>query len=264
MKEKSAYMLGKVELETAASPANASPNQKSAAADPANDAASKKTDASSGLKPSIPEAIDKPKSKPAAQPWNTETKPEAVNAPVVATVLPPPNPASDLSIPPPTSETGYTLDEIRDASKGFFGGVSASLASVIEHTFRSSGKPTGFILGTEGGGALLAGLRYGEGTFYLHRGVAEKIYWHGPSIGTDVGASGSRTLFLIYNLKDKDGLHRSFSGVDGSAYLVGGVGVTLMKGGDVVMAPIRSGLGIRIGANIGYLKFTSRPTWNPF
>lgn len=120
------------------------------------------------------------------------------------------------------------------------------------------------MLGTEGGGAFLAGLRYGSGTLYLRSGGTRKVYWHGPSIGTDVGASGSRTMFLIYRLHEPDQLFRQFTGVDGSAYFVGGVGITFLKGGSVLMAPIRSGLGFRLGANIGYIRFSPTATWNPF
>jgi hypothetical protein len=159
---------------------------------------------------------------------------------------------------------GYTIDEIREATRGFFGTVSTSLASVIEHAFEKAGRPTAYVLGNEGGGAFLAGLRYGEGTLYLRNGGSQKVYWHGPSIGYDVGAAGSRTLFLIYNLHEPEALFRRFTGIDGSAFLVGGVGMTLLQGGDVTMAPIRSGLGLRLGANIGYVRFSPRPTWNPF
>ena len=154
--------------------------------------------------------------------------------------------------PPPAEFTGddsegYTLDEIRDATRGFFGTISTNLASVIEYSFSKQGRPTAYILGQEGGGAFLAGLRYGDGTLYRRSGgtQTQKIYWHGPSVGYDVGAEGSRTLFLIYKLRDSADLYRSFTGIDGSAYVVGGVGVTLLKGGPVFMAPIRSGVGLR-------------------
>jgi hypothetical protein len=170
-------------------------------------------------------------------------------------------------LPPITFETadeGYTIDEVREASRGFFGAISTNLASVIEYAFANSGRPTGYILGTEGGGAFLAGLRYGKGTLYLRQGGTRPIHWHGPSIGYDLGAEGGRTLILVYRMRDPAQLYRSFTGVDGSAYLVGGVGMTLLKGGDVIMAPIRSGIGLRLGANIGYLRFTDQPTWNPF
>jgi hypothetical protein len=175
-------------------------------------------------------------------------------------------PADGSGIPPydPAAGEGYTIEEIQEATRGFFGTISTSLASVIEHAFKQSGRPTGYVLGKEGGGAFLAGLRYGEGTLYLRSGGTAQVYWHGPSIGYDVGAEGSRTLFLIYNLDEPNNLFRRFTGVDGSAYLVGGVGMTLLKGGPVLMAPIRSGLGLRLGASVGYVRFTSRPTWNPF
>ncbi len=159
---------------------------------------------------------------------------------------------------------GYTIEEIRDATRGFFGTISTNLATVLEHAFRKWGEPTAYVLGKEGGGAFLAGLRYGKGTMFLRDGRRRRVYWHGPSVGTDIGASGSRTMFLIYGVKKPKEIYRSFTGVDGSAYFVGGVGLTLLKGGDVVMAPIRTGLGLRLGANIGYVRFTPDATWNPF
>lgn len=161
-------------------------------------------------------------------------------------------------------EEGYTIEEIQEATRGFFGSISTNLAAVIEHAFRSWGRPTGYVLGSEGGGALLAGLRYGEGTLYLRRGNTRTVYWHGPSVGYDIGAESSRTMFLIYQMHDPEQLFRRFIGVDGSAYLVGGVGVTLLKGGPIIMAPIRTGLGLRVGANVGYVRFTPEATWNPF
>jgi hypothetical protein len=161
------------------------------------------------------------------------------------------------------AEEGYTIDEIRAATRGFFGTVSTGLASVIEYTFAKSGRPSGYVLGNEGGGALIAGVRYGKGTLYLRDGGSREVYWHGPSIGYDLGAEGSKTMFLIYGLRDPARLFSGFTGVDGSAYVVGGVGVTFLTDGKVVMAPIRSGLGLRLGANIGYIRFTARPTWNP-
>jgi hypothetical protein len=211
---------------------------------------------------------------PTSQPdgiWDTKTKsvvPAQQAANGGAVVAKAPDGATPAATLPPITldapDEGYTIDEIREASRGFFGTISTNLASVIEYTFANSGRPTGYILGTEGGGAFLAGLRYGKGTLYLRAGGTRPIHWHGPSLGYDVGADGGRTLILVYRMRDPDQLYRSFTGVDGSAYLVGGVGMTLLKGGDVIMAPIRSGLGLRLGANIGYLRFTSQPTWNPF
>lgn len=159
---------------------------------------------------------------------------------------------------------GFTIDEIREASRGLFGQVSTGLASVIEYAFSSLGRPTAYVLGNEGGGAFLVGLRYGTGTLYLRRGGTRKVYWHGPSIGYDLGVAGSKTMFLIYNLPEPDALFARFTGIDGSAYLVGGVGVTFLTNGSVVLAPIRSGVGLRFGANIGFVRFTPQATWAPF
>jgi hypothetical protein len=213
--------------------------------------------------PPVAEA-KKPAAKPAqppAQGWSAHTKPDATALPpVVAMQEPDPIPA----LPPPEKE-GYTIEEIRDVTRGFFGSISTNLASAIEHTFKQAGRPTAYVLGVEGGGAFLAGLRFGKGTLFMRsQSGTREVFWHGPSLGTDFGASGSRTLFLIYRMDNPDDLYRNFTGIDGSAYFVGGVGVTLLKGGQVIMAPIRSGVGVRLGANVGYLRFTEKPTWNPF
>jgi hypothetical protein len=170
----------------------------------------------------------------------------------------------DYAAPAPYSDRTYSSDEIIDAGHRFFGGVSKSLAKVVEYTFSRQGRPNGYILGEEAGGALIAGLRYGEGRLYTKDLGVHRIYWQGPSLGYDFGAEGSKTLILVYNLSDVNQIYHRFAGVDGSAYLVGGVGVTFQTYDDVVMAPIRSGVGLRLGANVGYLKYTRTPTWNPF
>lgn len=166
--------------------------------------------------------------------------------------------------PVPAEQDGFSIDEIKDASRGFFGTISGGLASVIEHAFSRLGRPTAYVLGNEGGGAFIAGVRYGKGLMYMRSGNMRDVYWHGPSIGYDFGASGSKTLFLVYNMRDELDIFAGFSGVEGSAYLVGGVGMTILTDGKVVMAPIRSGVGLRLGASIGYVRFTPRATWNPF
>jgi hypothetical protein len=164
---------------------------------------------------------------------------------------------------PPNEET-YSSNEIIDAGHNFFGGVSKGLGKVVEHAFRKQGRPNGYILGEEGGGAFVAGLRYGQGTLYTKRYGVHRVYWQGPSLGYDFGAEGSKTLVLVYNLDHISQLYHRFAGVDGSAYFVGGVGLTFQTYDDVVLAPIRSGIGIRLGANVGYLKYSRTPTWNPF
>ncbi len=158
----------------------------------------------------------------------------------------------------------FSMREINRAGHGFFGSVSQGLGSVIEFAFKSQGRPNGYILGEDLGGAFVAGLRYGEGTLHTRDAGRHKVYWQGPSIGYDAGAEGSKVMVLVYNLRDPSEIYERFGGIAGSAYVVGGVGVTFQKHNHVVLAPIRSGIGLRLGANIGYLKYTRRPTWNPF
>ncbi len=203
-----------------------------------------------------------PEPKLAAKPptistWSTKTEGEL--PPGVAPPSPP-------GLPATSEEDGFTIEEMREVSAGFFGQVSANLGGVIEQAFRNSGRPSAYILGTEGGGAFLAGVRYGKGLLYVRGGdgKGQRIFWHGPTVGPDVGGEGSKVLFLIYKLHTTEELYSSFTGVAGSAYLVGGVGFTLMTNGNVVAAPIRSGLGLRLGASIGYVRFTPKATWNPF
>lgn len=161
-------------------------------------------------------------------------------------------------------EGTYSDDEIIQAGGRFFGRVTTGLARVVEYAFKNSGRPNGYILGEEASGAFVAGLRYGEGTMYTKNAGEHKVFWQGPSIGYDFGASGSKTMILVYNLKRVEDIYATYGGVDGSAYFIGGVGVTFQKHGHVTLAPIRSGVGLRLGANVGYLKYTRKPTWNPF
>lgn len=165
--------------------------------------------------------------------------------------------------PPPRSDT-YSSNEILDAGNHFFGDVSQGLGKVVEYAFRRNGEPNGYILGEEAGGALVAGLRYGEGTLYTKGFPPQKVYWQGPSLGYDFGANGSKSLTLVYNIRYPSQIYERFGGVEGSAYLVGGVGITFQQHDDVILAPIRAGIGLRLGANVGYLKYTPSATWNPF
>jgi hypothetical protein len=155
-------------------------------------------------------------------------------------------------------------EELVESGHRFFGTVSRGLALTVEEAGRRWGEPNGYILGQEGSGAFVAGLRYGEGTLYTRNSGNQRIYWQGPSLGFDVGGDGARTMMLVYNLPSTRALYRRFGGVDGSAYFVGGFGMTALTDGGIVVVPIRSGVGARLGVNVGYLKFTSRATWNPF
>lgn len=175
-----------------------------------------------------------------------------------------PAPGAPSGEPDPTPDTGYSSSEILEAGHSFFGTVSSGLAQVVEYAFQRAGRPNGYILGEEAGGAVIAGLRYGEGTLYTKDAGQRQVYWQGPSVGYDLGAEGSKTMVLVYDLNSIDDIYRRFSGVGGSAYFIGGVGITFLKMDHVTLAPIRSGVGLRLGANVGYLKYTRKPTWNPF
>lgn len=165
---------------------------------------------------------------------------------------------------PPVDDGTYSPNEITSAGHKFFGSISRGLAEVVEYAFSNYGRPNGYILGQEASGAYVAGLRYGEGRLYTKDAGQHPVYWQGPSIGIDFGADGAKTMILVYNIRSPEDIYGRFGGVDGSAYLVGGVGITLQKRNDVLLAPIRAGVGLRLGANVGYLKYTRHPTWNPF
>ena len=158
----------------------------------------------------------------------------------------------------------YSSNEILDTGHKFFGSVSRGLAEVVERAVSTWGQPNGYILGQEGGGAFIGGLRYGEGALYTKNAGDLKVYWQGPTLGWDVGGEGARTMMLVYSLPATRAIYQRFAGVDGSAYLVGGIGMTALTASGVLVVPIRSGVGLRLGANVGYLKFTPQATWNPF
>jgi hypothetical protein len=168
--------------------------------------------------------------------------------------------------PPPANhqDNTYSSNEIVEAGHSFFGATTMGLARVVEYAFQKQGRPNGYILGQDAGGAFVAGLRYGEGMLYTKDAGNHRVYWQGPSIGYDIGGDGSKVMVLVYNLRDPYDIYRRFLGIDGSAYVVGGAGLTFQKNGRIVTAPIRTGVGLRLGANVGYLKYTRAPTWNPF
>jgi hypothetical protein len=150
------------------------------------------------------------------------------------------------------------------AGHRFFGSISQGLASAVEWAFQQAGRPNGYVLGEDAGGAFIAGLRYGEGRLFTKDAGTHRVYWQGPSLGYDFGGEGSKTMVLVYNLYDPRQIYGRFGGVQGAAYLVGGVSVQFQRKDNVSLAVIRSGVGLRLGANIGYLKYTPTPTWNPF
>ncbi|TRC91287.1 DUF1134 domain-containing protein [Mesorhizobium sp. WSM4303] len=158
----------------------------------------------------------------------------------------------------------YTAQEIVDSGHKFFGATSGGLATVVEKIFASYGLPNGYLLGEEGSGAVIGGLTYGEGTLYTKNAGDHKVFWQGPSLGWDFGGEGSRVMMLVYNLDDVSNLYNRFGGVAGSAYVVAGVGFNVLQNNRVLLVPIRTGVGARLGVNLGYLKLTQKPTWNPF
>lgn len=297
MKTKTAYLTSRCDAELGAQPAQAALPVAPTTPAPAPEPAPQTAAASRPAPPSAPASPPAPANAPVAQQkvtpaaaptppppapknqtatssWATTTAqqpapPAASKSGTEVAVLAPPGvpyTPGPGAAPPQVfqPDEGYTVDDVRAATRGFFGSVSTELAAVIEHAFAEAGRPSGYILGKEGGGAFLGGLRYGEGTLYLRQGGTQKIYWHGPTLGFDVGAAGARTMFLIYKLREPDDLYRTFTGIDGSAFVVGGIGLTLLGGGGMTLAPIRSGVGVRLGANIGYVRFTPTQTWNPF
>jgi hypothetical protein len=165
---------------------------------------------------------------------------------------------------PPAPDKKFQPQEIVEAGHKFFGTVSRGLAEIVEKATSQWGQPNGYILGQEGSGAFIAGLRYGEGTLYTKNAGDLRVYWEGPSLGFDMGGEGARTMMLVYNLPSTNAMYQRFGGVDGSAYFIGGLGMTALTANGVVVVPIRTGVGMRLGANIGYLKFTPTATWNPF
>lgn len=162
------------------------------------------------------------------------------------------------------STRSFSQNELVTSGHQFFGTVSRGLALTIEEAVRRWGEPNGYVLGQEAAGAFVGGLRFGEGTLFTRNAGDRKVFWQGPSIGFDFGGEGARTMMLVYNLPSVDALYQRFVGVDGSVYFIGGFGFTAMAAEGVTVVPIRTGVGWRLGVNLGYLKFTPQATWNPF
>lgn len=180
------------------------------------------------------------------------------------TLPPPGQPGSGVAPTPRNAPEKFESQEIIEQGHAFFGSISRGLALTVQEAFSRWGQPNGYILGQEAGGAFIGGLRYGEGVLYTRNAGNRNVFWQGPSIGFDFGGEGSRTMMLVYELPSTDAIYQRFLGMDGSAYVVGGFGMTALSANYIIVVPIRSGVGARLGINIGYLNFTERPTWNPF
>ena len=158
----------------------------------------------------------------------------------------------------------YDQDSILKDAADFFGSSTEGLAKVIEKAFKDHGRPHGYIKGQEAGGAITVGLRYGDGMLKLKKGATRKVYWQGPSIGFDLGANASKVFVLVYHLPSTEKIFQRFPSVDGSLYYVGGVGINYQQRDNIVLAPMRLGVGLRAGASIGYMHYTKAKTLNPF
>ncbi|MBX9897899.1 MAG: DUF1134 domain-containing protein [Qipengyuania sp.] len=162
-----------------------------------------------------------------------------------------------------TTQT-YREDDLIGAAEGVFGKGAKGVAEMIRKTLKDQGQPNAYIVGREAGGAFVVGLRYGSGTLH-HKVEGQKpVYWTGPSVGFDAGASAGSTFVLVYNLYDTEDLYKRFPAGEGQAYAIGGLNASYMRWGDVVLIPIRVGAGLRLGVNAGYMKFSKKQNWLPF
>jgi hypothetical protein len=185
----------------------------------------------------------------------------------------PPPGAPPAYMPPPQSQPAYAAstqaqtysrEDIVASASDFLGVTAESAGAAIERIFRDNGRPTGYMAGQEVSAAFIGGLRYGKGLLYMKNRPTSQVFWQGPSVGFDWGGNGSRTFVLCYNLQYPDAIYQRFPGVEGTAYLVAGLGVNYQRANDIVLAPIRAGVGLRLGANVGYLAYTRRRNWIPF
>ncbi len=158
----------------------------------------------------------------------------------------------------------FNQNEVVQSAAGFFGATSEAVAKVVQHVFQDNGEPDAYIKGDEGSGAFVVGLRYGSGWLIRKGYEPVKVYWQGPSVGFDFGADASKTFILVYNLQHQDRIYQKFPGVNGSIYFIAGIGVNYMRADDITLAPMRTGVGLRAGANVGYLTFTREESINPF
>jgi len=180
---------------------------------------------------------------------------------------PPPQDETATTTPPPIPPTAgptYGDDDVLDAAEGVFGKGAKGLAGIIEKTLKNQGRPNAYIAGREASGAFVVGLRYGSGTLSHKVAGDQKIYWTGPSVGFDVGGDATKVFVLVYNLYDTEDLYKRFPSGEGRLYFVGGFSATYLRRGNIVLIPIRLGVGWRAGVNAGYMKFTHKSKWMPF
>jgi hypothetical protein len=200
-----------------------------------------------------------------AQGAPTQLPPATPASPAPAGVQgPPPPQGAQPSYAATTAAQTYSRDEIINQVSDFLGVTAEAAGAVVERVFAQQGRPTAYIAGEEGSGAFGVGLRYGQGLLYMKDKPPLQVFWQGPSIGWDVGGNASRVFTLCYNLQFPDAIFQRFPGVEGSAYFIGGLGVNYQRASDITLAPIRAGVGLRLGANIGYLAYTRKRNILPF
>ncbi len=162
------------------------------------------------------------------------------------------------------TEPTFSEDEVIQAASEFFGVTAETMAEAIHTVFARNGEPNAYIRGEEGSGAIIIGARYGNGLLTMKSGQTAQVFWQGPSAGWDFGGDAAKVFTLIYNLPDTDTIYQRFPGVTGSAFFIGGIGVNYQQRGDIILAPMRAGVGLRLGANVGYLNYTRQRNWLPF
>ncbi len=207
-------------------------------------------------------ATQTPMAPPTTPPTDTTTMPVDAGAPPVSTTSTTGD-AATSAIATQAAPT-YKKDDVIGAAEGVFGKGAAGLAGIVEKILKDQGEPNAYIAGREASGAFVVGLRYGSGTMQHTVEGQRPVYWTGPSIGFDVGGDATKVFTLAYNLYDSQDLYKRFPQVEGRAYFVGGFSATYLRRGDVVLIPIRLGVGMRLGANIGYMKFSEKSKWLPF
>ena len=207
-------------------------------------------------------AIDGDLSRPAGTPAPSPVATSAAQPVPAGEATPVASP--DGAIPAEAPSSTYKKDDILSAAEGVFGKGAKGLADVVQDILKKQGEPNAYISGREGGGALVVGLRYGSGTLFHKIEGQRPVYWTGPSVGFDAGASAGSTFVLVYNLYNTDDLYHRFPAGEGQAYLIGGFNVSYMRRGNIVLIPIRAGVGLRLGVNAGYMKFSVKHKWLPF
>ncbi len=202
-------------------------------------------------------------------PASTASRPAASSANAASV----PGPSIDIGAPlnepiaadaPTAGRATYQKDDLIGAAEGVFGKGAAGLATMIADLLEKQGEPNGYIVGREGSGAFIFGLRYGSGTLHHKIEGTRPVYWTGPSVGIDAGGNAASSFVLVYNLFDTEDLFKRFGAGEGQAYLVGGFHVSYLRRGDIVLIPVRSGAGLRLGINAGYMKFSPKQNWMPF